>query len=53
MLHELTTDHPEGRPGTGEEVADAVVFLASDEAKHIHGSTLAVDGGLAAVISLH
>ena len=36
---------PDGRPGTSAEVADAVVFLASDEAAHIHGVTLPVDGG--------
>lgn len=53
MLRAFTKDHPEGRPGTADEVAAAVVFLASDEAAHIHGSTLSVDGGLAAVISLH
>jgi NAD(P)-dependent dehydrogenase (short-subunit alcohol dehydrogenase family) len=53
MLRQLTADHPEGRPGTGEQVAAAVVFLASDDAAHIHGSTLSVDGGLAAVISVH
>ena len=36
---------PDGRPGTSAEVADAVVFLASDEAAHIHGVILPVDGG--------
>jgi 3-oxoacyl-[acyl-carrier protein] reductase len=35
-----------GRMGTAEEVADAVVFLASDEASYITGQILAVDGGL-------
>ncbi len=53
MLRQFTADHPEGRPGTGDQVAAAVVFLASDDAAHIHGSTLSVDGGLAAVISAH
>ncbi|MFJ6985892.1 MULTISPECIES: SDR family NAD(P)-dependent oxidoreductase [unclassified Streptomyces] len=45
MLRDLTAGQPDGRPGTGEEVADAVVFLASDEAAHIHGVVLPVDGG--------
>ena len=40
---------PSRRLGTTEEVAQAVVFLASDEAAHVHGATLSVDGGLSAV----
>jgi NAD(P)-dependent dehydrogenase (short-subunit alcohol dehydrogenase family) len=39
---------PSRRMGTTEEVAKAVVFLASDEASNIHGATLSVDGGLSA-----
>lgn len=34
------------RSGTGEDVANAVVFLASEEARFITGHTLPVDGGL-------
>ena len=29
----------------GEQVADVVVFLASDRASHISGTTITVDGG--------
>ena len=36
---------PWGRMGTAEEVADAVVFLASDRASWITGACLTVDGG--------
>ncbi len=35
-----------GRMGTPEEVANAVAFLACDEASYITGQVLAVDGGL-------
>lgn len=38
---------PLGRVGKPEEVADAVVFLASSRARYITGQVLAVDGGLA------
>ena len=43
---ELTARTPLGRFGTAEEIADAVAFLASDEAAFITGQVLAVDGGL-------
>lgn len=39
-----------GRPGTPEEVAAAVVFLASEAASFITGANLSVDGGLVASI---
>jgi NAD(P)-dependent dehydrogenase (short-subunit alcohol dehydrogenase family) len=40
---------PSRRMSTPEEVAAAVVFLASDDAANIHGAVLGVDGGWAAV----
>jgi 3-oxoacyl-[acyl-carrier protein] reductase len=40
---------PAGRAGTPEEVAAAVVFLASGDAAYVTGATLPVSGGLAMV----
>jgi 3-oxoacyl-[acyl-carrier protein] reductase len=43
---ELMAGIPLGRLGTPEDVADAVVFLASGAAAYITGQVLAVDGGM-------
>ena len=43
---EITSRTPLGRFGSTEEIANAVAFLASDEAAFITGQVLAVDGGL-------
>ena len=40
---------PMGREGRTEEVAYAVLFLASDEASFITGTELVVDGGYLAL----
>ena len=41
---------PNGRFGTGADVAAAVAWLASSEASHITGATLRIDGGANAVL---
>lgn len=40
--------HPIGRLGTVQDIANAVVYLASDEASFVTGASLAVDGGFTA-----
>ncbi|MGH2755708.1 MAG: 3-oxoacyl-ACP reductase family protein [Actinomycetota bacterium] len=37
-----------GRPGTPEEVADAVAYLCSDAASYVNGTVLVIDGGMTA-----
>jgi len=48
-LQQLAAQAPAGRPATADEIAEAIVFLATDRASFIHGVTLAVDGGRTAV----
>jgi 3-oxoacyl-[acyl-carrier protein] reductase len=42
---EMTSEIPAGRFATADEIAAAVVFLASDKAGYITGVSLPVDGG--------
>jgi len=48
-LEQLAAQAPAGRPATADEIAEAIVFLATDSASFIHGVNLAVDGGRTAV----
>lgn len=45
ILNQITDQIPMGRLGTPEEVARAVLFLASDEAGFMTGATLTMNGG--------
>jgi NAD(P)-dependent dehydrogenase (short-subunit alcohol dehydrogenase family) len=47
FLEHSKTTHPLGRVGAAEEVADLILFLASDRAAWITGATYSIDGGRA------
>jgi 2-keto-3-deoxy-L-fuconate dehydrogenase len=47
-LDALRARQPMGRLGTAEEIAQAVLYLASDAAAFVTGSALVIDGGLTA-----
>src|SRR5277367_4349204 len=48
-LQQLAAQAPAGRPAAPEEIAEAIVFLATDRASFVHGAILPVDGGRTAV----
>ena len=45
MIKDSTNDRPLGRIGTPNDIAQAVLFLASNASSFITGSVLVVDGG--------
>ncbi|MEO6041972.1 MAG: SDR family oxidoreductase [Croceibacterium sp.] len=62
-MNQSALDHPEelarkqaaipwGRAGTAEEVAELVVFLLSDSAAYITGTTVTIDGALSLTVAL-
>jgi len=48
-LEQLAAQAPAGRPATAGEIAEAIVFLATDRASFVYGAKLAVDGGRTAI----
>lgn len=48
ILEEAKKRIPAGRLGDADEIADAVLYLASDSGAYITGQTLVVDGGMTA-----
>ena len=48
VLGQMVAHTPIGRMGEPEDIAEAYVWLASDQAAFVHGAVLSVDGGLVA-----
>ena len=46
VLESMVSHTPIGRMGKPEDIANAYVWLASDAASFVHGTTLSVDGGI-------
>ena len=46
ILENVIRMTPAGRLGSNEEVADTILFLASDGARFIHGQTIEINGGM-------
>lgn len=46
VIERMAAGTPAGTPVAPEDIAHAVAFLASGEARMIHGTTLHVDGGI-------
>lgn len=52
MIAEFGKEHPVGRVGTPEEIAELVAFLSSDAAQFITGADMLIDGGLHALLNV-
>ena len=48
MLERLRNAYPLGRAAEAEEVAEVILFLASDRARYVTGAVVPVDGGYTA-----
>ena len=48
-IEQMAATTPSGIVASPDDIADGILFLASDAAKHIHGAVLPIDGGRLAV----
>jgi NAD(P)-dependent dehydrogenase (short-subunit alcohol dehydrogenase family) len=48
-LQQLAAQAPAGRPAAPEEIAEVIMFLATERASFVQGAILPVDGGRTAV----
>lgn len=53
VVEGIEAQTPLRRWATPEDIADVVVFLASDAARFVTGETISVDGGMAKTIDLY
>ena len=52
-MHDAIARHPVGRMGKPEDIANAVLWLASDQSQYVNGACITVDGGMAAASPLN
>jgi NAD(P)-dependent dehydrogenase (short-subunit alcohol dehydrogenase family) len=53
VVERIESQTPMGRWATPADVADVIVFLASDQSRFITGETISVDGGMARTLDLY
>ena len=53
VVETVESQTPLGRWATGDDIADVIVFLASDAARFVTGETIAADGGMARTLDLY
>lgn len=53
VIEQIEAQTPLRRWGTPEDIADVIVFLASDKARFITGETISPDGGMASTMDLY
>jgi 3-oxoacyl-[acyl-carrier protein] reductase len=46
ILENVIAQTPQGRLGTNEDISDVILFLCSDNSRHIHGQTIEINGGM-------